>query len=237
MILGLIILVRPVNALVLFSLPFLSQDSLSLAHGIKSYLTRWKLFLISVILILTIFSIQFIIYKIQTGSFFVYSYGSESFNFTKPHMIDFLFSYKKGFFLYTPVCLVALAGFVFLFRNRFMFFCLLFFLGITVYVLSSWRNWYYGGSFSSRVMVEYIPYFALLLGFLAGGISKRGKRMVLPILLTMLILLNQLQTMQYRYNIIHWSDMNKERYWKVFLDLRPVFERRHEANKSAPALK
>ena len=32
-----------------------------------------------------------------------------------------------------------------------------------------------------------------------------------------LIILCQIQTYQYRYTLIHWSDMTREKYWDVFL--------------------
>lgn len=229
--LGLIILIRPVNAIIVLSIPFLSQDSTFLINGIKQYFHKWKVLFLSTVIIFSIVSIQLLIYKIQTGSFFVYSYGDEGFEFTKPHMIDFLFSYKKGFFLYTPICMVALFGFFHMLRHKFMFLSLFSFLFITVYVLSSWHNWYYGGSFSSRVMVEYLPYFAILLGLLLKRISKSWIKMLLLVTLTTLILVNQIQILQYRYYVIHWSEMNKDSYWDIFLDLDPIMERRKELNE------
>ena len=143
-------------------------------------------------------------------------------------MKDFLFSYKKGFFLYTPICMVALLGFLHTLRNKFMFLSLFAFLLITIYVLSSWHNWYYGGSFSSRVMVEYLPYFAILLGLLIKGISKSWRKMLLLFTLSTLLVINQVQTLQYRYYVIHWSEMNKDTYWDVFLDIDPILLKRRE---------
>jgi hypothetical protein len=55
-------------------------------------------------------SLQSIIYYLQSGYFFVYSYGREGFNFLDSHMIDILYSYKKGLFVYTPVTLIAMYG-------------------------------------------------------------------------------------------------------------------------------
>ena len=169
-----------------------------------------------------ILSIQLIIYKLQTGSFFVYSYGDEGFNFGSPQIINFLFSYKKGLFLYTPICLISLLGFAFILRNKFKFITLLSFLFLVVYILSSWWMWYYGGSFSSRVMVDFLPFFAILLGLLLQGISKTYLRRICFTVCFLLIMLNQIQTLQYRYYIIHWSNMNKESYWNTFLDLPSI---------------
>ncbi len=226
--LGLIILIRPINAIVILSIPFLSQNTNNLIEGSKKYFLRWKNFVLSGVIVMLILSIQLIIYKLQTGSFFVYSYGDEGFNFGSPQIINFLFSYKKGLFLYTPICLISLLGFAFILRNKFKFITLLSFLFLVVYILSSWWMWYYGGSFSSRVMVDFLPFFAILLGLLLQGISKTYLRRICFTVCFLLIMLNQIQTLQYRYYIIHWSNMNKESYWNTFLDIDPVLDRRKE---------
>jgi hypothetical protein len=36
-------------------------------------------------------------------------------------------------------------------------------------------------------------------------------------MVVLLVIVCQIQTYQYRYNQIHWSEMNKEKYWEVFL--------------------
>jgi hypothetical protein len=160
---ALIILVRPVNFLVIFSIPFLSGTRENFIGGMRDLFSRKYLMVQSVLLMFVILSLQLTVYKLQTGSFFVYSYGNEGFDFSNPHFSDFLFSYKKGFFLYTPLCMVALAGIIPMFKRKFEFFGMAFFLALVIYVLSSWWMWYYGGSFSSRVMVEYLPFFFILL--------------------------------------------------------------------------
>ena len=84
-----------------------------------------------------------------------------------------------------------------------------------VFILSSWWSWWYGGSFGSRVLVEYLPVFGLLLALLLN----RYKRFFLKIILVMLIAFCQFQTYQYRYYLIHWEDMTREKYFNVFLKL------------------
>ncbi|MBK6283998.1 MAG: hypothetical protein IPF54_16290 [Draconibacterium sp.] len=52
-----------------------------------------------------------------TGHFFVNSYPDEQFFWGNPHFIDGLFSYRKGWLLYTPVMIFALLGIPFLFKK------------------------------------------------------------------------------------------------------------------------
>ena len=214
---GLIVLCRPINALVLFFLIPLNGRMTLLHEFLKNIVLEWKTIVMSVTIFCAIISIQLIIYKISTGKFLVYSYQDEGFNFSDPHFFDILFSYKKGLFLYTPTLFLGLLAVLYLLRTCrfFSISWLLFFLLIT-YVFSSWWMWFYGGSFSSRVYVEFIPIFILPLA-VTLEICKPWLKKTIFGLLIFLSLICQVQSYQYRYYEIHYSDMTKEKYWKVFL--------------------
>lgn len=218
LLLGLIALIRPVNMLIVLAIPFLSGDYRQFVSGLKSLFTKKRMLFISTILFVLLISIQLIIYKISTGSFIVYSYKEEGFNFSNPQIVNFLFSYRKGMFVYTPLLLLSLSGFYFLFRsNRFQSYTLLGFLFILIYIFSSWHMWFYGGSFSQRVMVEFYAFFAILLAIVLQKIRSSKLKFILKGIIVLLIIVCQIQTYQYRRMQIHWSDMNKQRYWEVFM--------------------
>jgi phosphatidylserine synthase len=140
-----------------------------------------------------------------------------------------LFSYKKGLFLYTPLFLVSLSGFIWLFRKKhFEAWSLLGFFALLVYVFSSWWNWWYGGSFSSRVFVEYLPFFAILLGYSLNLFITKNIRVLFISFIFLLILLCQVQTLQYRYLHIHWEEMTKEKYWDSFLRIDRILMEKSE---------
>jgi hypothetical protein len=216
--LGLIVLIRPVNGIVLFSWPFLAGNPETLLTGIGNALKKPFRILPGIALAIAIPAVQLLIYKLSTGSYFVYSYINEGFNFTTPHIIDFLISYKKGMFVYTPMLAVALAGSIVIFRkSSYEFYCFLFFVFFVIYILSSWWNWWYGGSFSSRVMIEFYPFFIIAMALLIQTTLNGIRRKLLITLIVLLVIVCQIQTYQYRYNHIHWENMNKEKYWEVFL--------------------
>jgi hypothetical protein len=220
--LGIIVLIRPINILVLLSIPFVAGDFQNLVDGIKKLFSKIHYLLIGLILFLGIISIQLIIYKIQTGSIFVYSYPGEGFNFTSPHILDMLFSYRKGLFLYTPVILLSFTGLYYIIReNRFRGISFFIFFLLVTYIFSSWHMWFYGGSFSQRVFIDYYALFAILLAFafqrLPSGMFKKS----FLTLVFILTLFCQYQTYQYRHMVIHWSDMTKEKYWDGFFKLNP----------------
>jgi len=216
--LGLLTLIRPVNLISVFILPFLSGGLPSLKAGCRCILKQKLYFFLGLIIFILLVSVQSILYRISAGTFFIYSYQKDGFNFLAPHMVNILFSYRKGLFLYTPVLFVSLIGEYYMFRkNKFEFYSLFAFLLILTYVLSCWFQWWYGGSFSSRVYIEYIPLFAILLGIALEKIPLSWLRKLYIGLIFMLIIVCQVQTYQYRYYKIHWSDMTREKYWKVFM--------------------
>lgn len=215
--LGMIALVRPVNVLIVIWLIYEAGGVKNLWYAKKEILRSVPHLVLSLLGVIMPFLIQMIIWKIQTGTFFYNSYGDEAFHFTQPHMIDFLFSYKKGLFVYLPITLIALFGIAALWiRDSGKALFIIAFLFITIYVLSSWWMWYYGGSFGTRVIIEYLPVFALLLYYLLSSIKVKATKTSVISLIVVVTLFCQFQTLQYRYMIIHWSEMTKEKYWDAF---------------------
>jgi hypothetical protein len=214
--LGMIILIRPVNGFILLATPLL-------ASSWDDFLTRIRLLLNSpkivfpILITSSIIAIQPILWKIQTGNFFLDSYPGEDFHFLQPHLIDFLFSYKKGAFLYTPILALCLVGYLFLPKEKRPQLIYGSAWGLAlVYILSSWWNWWYGGSFSSRVLVEYLPVFAIGLALFLHQ-KRSWIKFVSRTLVVVLLLVCQVQIYQYRYYQIHWEEMTVQRYWDVFL--------------------
>jgi len=219
--LGMTILIRPTNALIVLALPFIAGSFDRLSNGVILLFSKHKILITSILIILGIVFTQLIYYKLATGNFLIYSYKKEGFDFSNPHFFDILCSYRKGLFLYTPMYLLSLFGLYFSWKKSYWeaLTWSSFFVIIT-YVFSSWWMWFYGGSFSSRVYVEYLPLFMILLAVFLENLNKKiwQKRALIGVILS-LVLLCQFQTYQYRLYQIHWSDMTKEMYWDVFLKL------------------
>jgi hypothetical protein len=216
--LGFIVLIRPVNALIIFALPFLAGSPRILWEGIKNLFRRPAVTFVAALIAGLIVSLQFWIWYRQTGHYIVYSYTYEKFYFDKPHFLQVLFSYQKGFFIYTPLCLVALAGIIVLWkRSRFSAVTLLLFLVAVFYIFSCWHQWYYGGSFGFRPMVEFFPLFAVLLLFALEAFRSGLFRGIFIGVCFFLVYVNQVQAYQYRSFILHWDAMSRYKYWRVFL--------------------
>ena len=223
--LGLIVLLRPINGMVVFALPFIAGNWKKLWNSIIYAFREWKGLAIGMISFLLILIIQCTFYYLQTGHWFVWSHVDERFYFQHPHFIDALISYKKGLFVYTPITFLALLGFITLLRKSiFEGMSLLIFLILVVYAISSWQCWWYGMAFSLRPMTEFMPFFAILLGF--SFQLKMGSllRITYGMALTFTICYNTIQLFQYTHYILHWDSMSKDNFWKVFLRTEPEYE-------------
>ncbi len=215
---GLIVLVRPVNILVLLFPALIGVSSFKEFTG--RVIGNWKWIIVAGVFAVLVFVPQMIYWKIQTGHFLFNSYMNEGkFYFLKPQVINGLFSYRKGWLVYTPVMVFAIVGFFRLrkYAQGFLVPILIFTL-INIYVVFSWWCWWYGGSFGSRPMIDMYGIMALpLAAFLQFIIEKKiWLKAGIAVVLFAFIILNQFQMIQYRSSLLHWNSMTKEAYWAIF---------------------
>lgn len=172
--------------------------------------------------------IQPLYWKYTTGEWIFDTYINEDFKLLSPYLSEFLFSFKKGWLLYTPIMVFGLLGFItFAKKNYKLATPFLAFTLLNIWVLSSWDCWWYAGSFSQRSIVQSYPVFILPFGYLIQSIQARStlKYILFPIF-TLLILFNLFQTFQFNHNIIDSSRMTKEYYWATFFDTKPSEEKK-----------
>jgi len=215
--LGIVVLIRPVNLIVIGVLPFLAGSISSFKNAIKIKV-RQKDYLATVLLFIIAISPQLIINYLQTGQPIVYGYRNEGFYFNKPEFVNFLFSYRKGWFVYTPFMLLLVPAVFYLLKRS--FFEMISFIGffiLLVYVFSSWWNWIYGDSFGMRPMVDFYTLFFLVIAVMIGNVNSKIPGKAILIFSALAIFLNLFQTYQYAEGIIHPDSMNKEAYRYVFL--------------------
>jgi hypothetical protein len=212
---GLMILIRPTNIIVLlFPVIYLASTG-SLKHA-----SEWlKYGLTAAIFGFLALSPQLLYWHYMTGSWIIYSYNDEHFFFLQPHIWDGLFSYRKGWFVYSPLLLFAAVGFIALFKKS----KLLFGSSITVLFLGLWVNlswwcWWYGGGFGARSLIDFLPFMALGLAAFLKWLAQQNKLIKTPIILALsfLSLWSIFMNKQYKSSIIHYDSMSKELFWKQF---------------------
>ena len=222
--LGLIILIRPINGLVVFAIPFLSGSSSSLMASLRQVL-KPSLLIPSALISIGIVAIHPLLVFIQSGTIELWTYTDEGFYFLHPAIFEFLLSWRKGLFLYTPVVLVGLlASLIRIKRQPYLTFSFLAFIAVIVYFLASWWNWYYGPSFSQRPFVEYLSVIALPLGFLLSKSLKTKLFIPLILVLAAFSAINVIQTYQYHSWILSRWDMTYEKYKYIFLHTDEKYE-------------
>lgn len=167
---------------------------------------------------------QLLYWKISAGSWVYYSYQNESFDFFDSQILNGLFSYKKGWFVYTPLGIFMMLGLIIqIIRRKFLHLSIpiLIFTTIYIYVIFSWENWYYGGGFSCRPIIQAYAFLAFPLTYLIEFFlnKRRVSKLFISLLLFLLVSLNLLQTFQYKKGIIHCDNMTCKMYWQNFFRL------------------
>lgn len=227
LVIGLITLIRPTDCLFFILFVFYGiGNKESLKERVKLFLVhKWKLLALVAAGFLMILP-QLLFWKIYMGSWLYFSYTNEGFFWAEPRIWEVLFSYRKGWLVYTPVMVFSLIGIFYMKRYAAEFRSgLILFFVLNLYVISSWWCWWYGGSFGMRALVESYPLMLLPLGAflqsLFSGMSRFAwldqlKKYGIPACIMFLVCLNVIQTYQCKANMIHFDSMNRETYWQVF---------------------
>jgi len=161
---------------------------------------------------------QLLYWKMVTGSW-IYDVGSKWF-FLNP-WFRVLFGWEKGWFIYTPVAILFVLGLFFMkardFRLPVLVFCLL-----NIWIVISWEDWHYGASYSCRALVQSYPVFALALASLVNRTSQQKWMWgMMNVVGGYLVILNLFQVEQYHENILHYDEMNRAYYSRIYLNPHP----------------
>jgi hypothetical protein len=220
---GLIVLTRHTNLSFLIVFPLYGVTNAAVLRA-RVALLRDHRWLVAMMLATATMVVapQLAIYYQATGRVLVSSYGDLGFNFTSPRVFGVLFSVQKGLFFWSPILLTSCVGFVWLFRSKhsaraFVLPALLF-LGFDVYLIASWWDWQFGGSFGHRGFVDTLPVFALgMAAFFECVWHRPVIRHVVMVGVVLAIALNLFQMLQYWNHVLPFSDTTWDQYWHVFL--------------------
>jgi len=223
---GLIVLVRPAN--IMTGLLFLGWGltNKDVLRSRPSFLLKhYKYLLLMMVFFLLPWIPQMLYWKSVSGSLLFNSYGpsGSSFYFGSPHIFHLLFSFRKGWYIYTPVMLAATFGILFLGRKcKDGLWPISILLLVQIYLLASWWSWWNGGSFGLRSFVDIYGVMALPLAALVDA-SLRSRRFIAigtTTLLGFFLYMNQFQTLQYTKGFIHHTGMTRETYRLNFLKFK-----------------
>ena len=188
-------------------------------------------FLIVIVVACVIAFPQLYYWYLKTGFwiFDTYKNPGVGLDILSPHIFDSLFSYKKGWLLYTPVMVFALIGiYYFQRRNKRIFLAVFLTILVSAYIVFSWTEWWYGAGFSNRPMITYYPLLSICLGYFLVELLQWKKTMqtVIFVVFTFFIFLNQFQWWQLRVYILDPYRTTKAYYWASFLHTSVTPEQR-----------
>ncbi len=215
---GMILLIRPID--IIFCLLFVFYgvyNFKSLNYNIKLFLKQYKKIVLIIISGFCVFFIQMVYWKTITNQWLFWSYSGESFFWTKPHIIEGLFGFRKGLYLYTPILLPATLGLFLLKKfdkNWIVIFPVLFIL--FTYIILCWWSWWYGGGLSIRPYIDIYGIMAIGLGAFISIICKLKQTILKVFALSVICTLSLYSAFvvnQYTSGSIHWDSMTKES-WK-----------------------
>ncbi|GAC1375815.1 MAG: hypothetical protein NVS3B25_16550 [Hymenobacter sp.] len=226
--LGLLVLIRPSEAVAVV-LPLLWGVGTLAAGRAKLALlrTRWPdVLLLGLGGLLGVLP-QPLYWHWATGHWLFYSYGDQHFSFLRPHLWPVLFSFRKGWLIYSPLLLLPLAGLAGLWRtHRAVAVPVLAFFLLNLWVVSAWDVWWYGGSIGQRALVQSYAVLALPWGAAVAWLLAPARRPALRaaavVGAVLLVDLNLFQHWQYMRSIIHPEDMNRRYYFAVFNKTMPT---------------
>ncbi len=210
---GLITIVRPTNVIMLIVVPLLGISS---RVALRERLLFLRRHLVTVLLCLGIYGLTILpllsYWKYTTGHWIVNSYQGFVFNWTRPELINVLFSVRKGLLFWSPILLLSLIGFYFVARywKGFLLPAIVVITAHT-YVVASWPAWWFGGSFGHRAFTEILPLFAV--GYAALLEATRQKPRIYRGLLAVsagLVLLSVKFMIQYWNGILPYDESTLE---------------------------
>lgn len=215
--LSMIVLIRPVNGVAIFAVPFIAGSWPALRNGfmlIRSHLLRFG---IAALIGMMLLFLQLLAWKISVGHWFADSYAGEAYDFTNAHIYNVLFSWRKGFFIYTPIMILAVVG-VFTMKNWFARVSFVIFFLMNVWLVASWQLWSYGGSYGMRPMIDTYAVMAIPLAFFLHSNKNRWFQAVKWLAAILLMVYNLIQVYQYAIGVLPYDEMTWSKYKKIFFE-------------------
>ena len=195
----------------------------------ESLKTKWKLIkknrkqIAQVALVcLVLISPQMIYWMDLTGQPIYDSYKNPGvgLDFLHPYIFESLFSFRKGWFLYTPLALFLVYSLYVLYKkDKVLFYPLFAYFLVAFYVITSWTEWWYGAGFSNRPLITTYPILAIAFGAFLTRVSRAGKpiKVGLSLALLVCVFFNQFYWWQLKHYILDPTRMTEAYFKEVFL--------------------
>ena len=219
--LALAVLVRPTNIVAGFYLLLYGLSSFrDLGQRLVMLVGRWYLLLFMAFVAFLVFIPQMAYWHKVTGQWLVYSYTDSRFtNLLTPQFRTVLIGPRNGWYLYTPLMLLATGGLLYLaFIRKLSAPAILLTMVLIIYINASWCVPTFSSAAGYRALVEWIPFMAIPLAFVIEHARERkGWKWALYSVLVLFVVYNIL----FSYKFDHYIWWNTEWQWSNIIHLIP----------------
>lgn len=224
---GFIALCRPTEIIsVLIPLFYGVTNKNTFLQKLKLLYTKKLQLILLTAIVVSIGFIQFGYWYYVSGEFIINPYDAgnpgEGLELLQPHILEVLFSFRKGWFIYTPLMLFTVIGFWHLYKkNRAMFTPVFIYFIINLYIVSCWSCWWYGACFGVRSLVPSYAALIVPLGYFISYVLGSKFKYLFLALSGLLISLNLFQSWQMAKGIMDSTNMSRAYYFSTFLQTTP----------------
>lgn len=234
--LAIAVLLRPTNIVILLYLLLYNVNTFKeLKQRLGVLVSHWPHLLLMLVAAIVVFIPQMHYWHMLTGKWFVYSYQysyteNESFIYwNSPKIGKVLFGKVSGWFIYTPVMILSIAGLIWmLVKNKRNVWAILSVFLVILYLNASWWCFTFDCGFGYRSLVEYYPVLAIPLAFLIDKMYVSGpafRRVALIAVFALLSFINLRMAYMYKWDPCwsgeSWTWKNYETVMKFVFYQRP----------------
>lgn len=214
MLCGLATLIRPTDIISLLIPIFWGINSVETFKDRYQWaITHWKVIFTAGLTFGMVVMIQPIYWKYATGEWIVYSYGEQGFSWLKPHLYDYLLSFRCGWWRFTPLMVLPFLGMLIYGKDKPSPWLMIGFGLLSLYIVAAWDVWDYGGT-AGRAMVQYYPILAFPLSAL---IEKVMSHIVLRWVFSIVFLILSYLSVWWVYHAhggqVQALELSRKYYW------------------------
>ncbi|MFM7814179.1 MAG: ArnT family glycosyltransferase [Flavobacteriales bacterium] len=210
--LGMIVLIRPSNVLVIGVVPVFFPSLQAFGSWMRRLVVSSRFYLMCIVF-LAFPAFQSWLYYLQCGAFWVDGYPYEHFNLLHPHLWEIWLHPRAGMLLYSPVLIFIFIGwFRWYSSHRYPAITWLAFTLAATWVISSWWAWHYAGTIGMRAMTDHLSWLILPVAAIPRSNPSQWKKIALACIALLLCMQGMLVNYQAFTGILPHDHMTGAKY-------------------------
>jgi hypothetical protein len=219
LVLGLIIISRPSDIIaIIIPLLWNIHDSESLRNKLRLIANNFPHIFLLILFAFLAGLPQILYFKTFTGQLFFSPYNDPQsvMDWANPRFSWVLFSFRKGWFIYAPLMIFAVAGLgILIKKNKPIALAIIVYFLLNLYLISAFTSLV---SYGWRAFIQSYAVLAIPLAYTVAYFYSKTvlRKIVGPVLLAGFVMLSVFQSWQVMTGIIHGSRMTKDYYLGMF---------------------